>query len=69
MNGKPAEMIYEPALDPWVQWYLEALKSAQKELAGATTAADIMQLNQLPQMDTLEAIIAAEGAMTGCARW
>lgn len=63
VNGKPVEMIYEPALDPWVQWYLEALKSAQKELAGATTAADIMSLNQLPQMDTLEAIIAAEGAI------
>ena len=63
VNGKPFEMIFEPPLDPWVQWYLEALKSAQKELAGATTAADIMQLNQLPQMDTLEAIIAAEGAI------
>ncbi len=63
VNGKPVEMLYEPPLDPWVQWYLGALKDAQKELAGASTAADIMQLNQLPQLDTLEAIIAAEGAI------
>jgi hypothetical protein len=63
VNGKPVEMIYEPALDPWVQWYLGALKDAQKELAGTSSAADIMALNQLPQMDTLEAIIAAEGAI------
>jgi len=63
VNGKPVEMLYEPALDPWVQWYLGALKDAQKELAGSSNAADIMQLNQLPQLDTLEAIIAAEGAV------
>lgn len=63
VNGKPVEMLYEPALDPWVQWYLGALKDAQKELAGTSSAADVMALNQLPQMDTLEAIIAAEGAI------
>lgn len=63
VNGKPVEMIYEPPLDPWCQWYLGALKDAQKELAGSSNASDIMQLNQLPQLDTLEAIIAAEGAI------
>jgi hypothetical protein len=63
VNGKPVEMLYEPPLDPWVQWYLGALKDAQKELAGASNASDILALNQLPQLDTLEAIIAAEGAI------
>jgi len=62
-NGKPVEMLYEPALDPWVMTYFEALKSGQKELAGSANTSDIMALNQLPQLDTLETLIAAEGAI------
>lgn len=63
VNGKPVEMLYEPALDPWVMQYFEALKSGQKELAGSANTSDIMALNQLPQLDTLETLIAAEGAI------
>lgn len=63
VNGKPVEMLYEPALDGWVMTYFEALKSGMKELSGAGNTSDIMALNQLPQLDTLETLIAAEGAI------
>lgn len=63
VNGKPIDMLYEPALDPWVMVYFESLKSGMKELSGAGNTSDIMALNQLPQLDTLETLIAAEGAI------
>lgn len=63
VNGKPIEMLYEPNLDPWMQWYIQMLKEAMTDLAGHIDMSEITQLGQLPQLDTLDRLIAAEGTV------
>jgi hypothetical protein len=62
--GKPVEMLYEPALDAFVMQYFEALKAGMSELAGSSGAAEaIAELNQIPQMETVDKLVALEGSV------
>src|SRR5579859_7189635 len=64
VNGKPLEMLYEPALDNFVMEYFKLLRDGMSDLAGNAAAAQmIAELNQIPQMETVEKIIAMEGAV------
>lgn len=61
-NGKPIEMLYEPALDAWCQWYFQLLKQGMSDLGGSSAAAEmIAELNQIPQMETIDKLTAMEG--------
>jgi hypothetical protein len=64
VNGKPLEMLYEPALDGFVMQYVQFLKQAMTEMAGSGAAAEmIAELNQIPQMETVDKLTALEGAI------
>ena len=63
-SGKPVEMLYEPALDVFVMQYADLLKKGMTELAGSGAAAEaIAELNQIPQMETVDKLVALEGAI------
>lgn len=62
VSGKPLEMLYEPNLDTWCQWYVQFLMDGMNKLAGNNAAAEmIAELNQLPQLDTMDKLTALEG--------
>ncbi len=64
VNGEPLKMLYEPALDNFVMEYWKLLRDGMSDLAGSSGAADmIAELNQIPQMETVDKIIAMEGAV------
>lgn len=64
-NGKPLEMLYEPALDAWCQWYWQLLKDGMSDLGGSAAAAQmIAELNQIPQMETVDKLTALQGLVS-----
>lgn len=64
VNGKPLEMLYEPALDAFVMSYWQLLRDGMNELAGnAGMAQMIAELNQIPQMETVDKLTALGGVI------
>ena len=64
VNGKPLEMLYEPNLDPFVMSYVQFLRDAMSDLAGnAGVAQMIAELNQIPQMETVDKLTALGGVI------
>jgi hypothetical protein len=61
-GGKPIEMIYEPALDPFMEKYFLMLKSGMQELSGNLDPTPITDLGQVPQLETMDRLIAAMAA-------
>lgn len=57
ISGKPAQIVYEPALDPSIpesiRWTIEQMDN----LSGVRDMSNLMKLNQLPAADTIEKII------------
>lgn len=64
VNGKPLEMLYEPALDAFVMQYFQLLKAGMNELAGIAGVPELIaELNQIPQMETVDKLTALGGAI------
>jgi len=61
-GGRPFEMLYEPNIDPFVMQYGTTLEQMMDKLAGNAAAMQaIAELNQLPQLDTVERLIGLMG--------
>lgn len=64
VNGKPLEMLYEPNLDGFVMQYWQMLRDGMNDLAGnAGIAQMIAELNQIPQMETVDKLTALGGVI------
>lgn len=61
-GGKPIEMLYEPALDPFMERYFLMLKEGMQELSGNLDPSPITDLGQVPQLETMDRLIAAMAA-------
>lgn len=64
VNGKPLEMLYEPALDGFVLQYFGLLRDGMSDLSGMSGVQQmIAELNQIPQMETVDKLIALGGVI------
>jgi hypothetical protein len=64
VNGKPLEMLYEPALDGFVMQYFTLLRDGMSDLAGISGVQQmIAELNQIPQMETVDKLTALGGVI------
>ncbi len=56
ISGKPAQILYEPPLDPSIQQHVAFLIEQMDDISGVKDLASLMKLNQLPAADTIEKI-------------
>lgn len=62
-TGKPFDIVHEPPMDPFMQQYFQLLKDGMNELSGNVDMSQLTNLGQLPQLDTLDRLIAAEASV------
>jgi len=64
-GGKPIEMLYEPAMDQFMERYFTLLKTGHDELGGNNSTAQLMaELNQIPQMETVDKLSLLQGLVS-----
>lgn len=56
ISGKPAQVLYEPDLDPSIIQHIAFLIEQMDDISGVRDLSNLMKLNQLPAADTIEKI-------------
>jgi hypothetical protein len=56
ISGKPAQILYEPPLDPSIGQHVAFLIEQMDDISGVRDLSNLMKLNQLPAADTIEKI-------------
>ena len=57
LAGKGVELLHEPALDPQIMPWLQAIIEQMKDLSGVKDATQLMNLGQVPSSETVEKIL------------
>lgn len=61
-GGKPIELLLEQPMDPFMKEYFELLRQGMNELSGNLDTSQITNMGQIPQLETMDRLIAAMAA-------